>query len=50
VTAAVTATAANYGERPRTLADDKWWREIRGGRWRTSANVGEQGGHGLENH
>ena len=38
LTATVTATAANYGERWRTSADEACQREIRRGRWRTSAN------------
>jgi hypothetical protein len=42
LTATVTATAANYGELWRTLADERAMTHIQGERWRTVANAGER--------
>lgn len=50
LTATVTATSANYGERWRTSADETGQPEIRRGRWRTSANGDGRVESGLENH
>jgi hypothetical protein len=49
LTATVTATAANYGVRPRTLGDERPATDGQGERWRTSTNAGELRATGLEN-
>jgi hypothetical protein len=50
VTATVTATSANCGERWRTLADESLAICVQGERWRTTTNAGELRATGLENH